>query len=421
MEVLERPGRDELVVMLPVARQRVAFELEAARARVTVELALLAADVDRVGGHVEDGHRSVVAWLVASCNVTSVEARRLVRLGRMLTRLPMAAEAAQAGLIATPQLLVLAAVVANPRVQEALTAEAEALLVAQAQVLHADDYSVFVHRWESLADQDGALDAHERADRERRLGIHTVGARTVLDGHGGVTDGVVLQQVLDAFAETEWQADWDAGVAVHGAAMCPALMARTDAQRRWDALLAMAHAATGGDGVAVTVNLVMGEERFEQHLTRTLGGTPTPPDPGDRWQHCETDHGVQVDPRDVLVAAMVGHVRRVVFDSQGVIVDMGRRQRLFNGPLREAVLLMGNRCVWPGCNQPAATCEADHVLPWGHDGPSSTANGAPTCGRHNRWRTNGYRTTRDTDGHWHHHRPDGTEIGWRAHHPTTAT
>jgi hypothetical protein len=28
--------------------------------------------------------------------------------------------------------------------------------------------------------------------------------------------------------------------------------------------------------------------------------------------------------------------------------------------------------------------------------------------------TRGYRTWRDPDGHWHHYRPDGTEVGWRA-------
>ncbi|MGB8861805.1 MAG: hypothetical protein WCC60_21295 [Ilumatobacteraceae bacterium] len=36
------------------------------------------------------------------------------------------------------------------------------------------------------------------------------------------------------------------------------------------------------------------------------------------------------------------------------------------------------------------------------------------CDHHNRWRSKGYRTWRDPDGHWHHHRPDGIEIGWRA-------
>ena len=47
-------------------------------------------------------------------------------------------------------------------------------------------------------------------------------------------------------------------------------------------------------------------------------------------------------------------------------------------------------------------------------GPTSARNAGPACGHHNRWRTRGYRTWRDPDGHWHHYRPDGTEIGWRA-------
>jgi len=36
------------------------------------------------------------------------------------------------------------------------------------------------------------------------------------------------------------------------------------------------------------------------------------------------------------------------------------------------------------------------------------------CGHHNRWKATGYTTWRDPKGHWHHYRPDGTEIGWRS-------
>ena len=60
------------------------------------------------------------------------------------------------------------------------------------------------------------------------------------------------------------------------------------------------------------------------------------------------------------------------------------------------------------------------MVPHVDDGPTTTRNGAPMCGHHNRWKTHGYTTHRDHDGHWHHHRPDGTEIGWRtatSHHP----
>jgi hypothetical protein len=43
------------------------------------------------------------------------------------------------------------------------------------------------------------------------------------------------------------------------------------------------------------------------------------------------------------------------------------------------------------------------------------------CGWHNRFKTRGYTTHRDQHGHWHHYRPDGTEIGWRADLQTTLT
>ena len=115
-----------------------------------------------------------------------------------------------------------------------------------------------------------------------------------------------------------------------------------------------------------------------------------------------------------VMASFTGEVRRVVVDSAGVVVDMGRRQRLFTGSLREAVLLSGRRCTWLGCHVPGSVCQADHVLPWSNAGPTSTANGGPLCGYHNRWKSRGYRTHRDPQGHWHHYRPDGTEIGWRA-------
>jgi hypothetical protein len=96
------------------------------------------------------------------------------------------------------------------------------------------------------------------------------------------------------------------------------------------------------------------------------------------------------------------------------VVEIGRRQRLFTGALREAVMLHSTRCIWPGCWRPTSQCQADHLLPHVNDGPTCAANGGPLCGCHNRFKTRGYTTHRDHHGHWHHYRPDGTEIGWRA-------
>ena len=110
----------------------------------------------------------------------------------------------------------------------------------------------------------------------------------------------------------------------------------------------------------------------------------------------------------MLAAAVVGHVRRVVYDSASTTIDLGRASRLFTGLSRLAVWLQGTRCIWPGCGH--RHCQIDHSTAWNDEGTTNPANGSPLCGWHNRWKTRGYRTWRDPNGIWHTHRPDGTEI-----------
>jgi hypothetical protein len=128
-------------------------------------------------------------------------------------------------------------------------------------------------------------------------------------------------------------------------------------------------------------------------------------------RRCETTTGHQLDPDDMLAAVLCGHVRRVVLDAAGVVIDLGRRARLFTGAARDAVLLVDRWCIWPGCDIRSGHCQTDHTRPWATNGPTRPGNGGPACARHNRWKQRGYRTWRDPDGGWHTYRPNGTEIG----------
>ena len=127
-------------------------------------------------------------------------------------------------------------------------------------------------------------------------------------------------------------------------------------------------------------------------------------------RRCETTTGVRMDPTDVVEAAIVGHVRRVVIDSAGVVVEMGRKRRLFTGAAREAVLLADSRCIWGACGVAAEHCQIDHSLEWARDGTTDPRNGGPGCGRHNRFKNRGYTVHRQPDGTWLILRPDGTPI-----------
>jgi len=411
------PGAVAVAAMSSADREAFVRSLDRERRRVEAQVALFVHTVAQVGGYLDDKHRTARAWGQAACNWSAVEAGRFVKAGDTLARFESAAALAQAGELGVAQLHALSLVVANPRVQDHL-ADGEAVLVGSAASLDYADYLTFLHGWVAAADPDGAHQSAERAHRNRRARVGVVDNECFVDAVGGASAGVQLKEILDAFAQSEWSADWDEGVVAHGEGMCPGLLLRTDAQRRFDALLAIFHAAAGmstdATGSGVTVNLLVGLDAFEHHLEAVLGGDPGPLDPNDPLSRCETDGGVVIDAYDMLIAAATGHVRRVVLDSAGVVVDMGRKQRVFTGALREAVLFSGRRCMWPGCHIPAAACQADHVLPWSQAGPTSTVNGAPVCGHHNRWKSRGYRTWRDPHGNWRHYRPGGTEMGWRA-------
>lgn len=399
------PTADELRRMHPSEVEALARELDAVRRDAEVALAELVRRVEQVGAHVADGHRRPTSWLVSSCNWSRAQAVRTVRSGRLLERFTSASA------MGVAQLHALAAVAANPRVQSALD-EAEELLVGQSHLLCFDEYVTFLAHWEAAADPDGSADSHERAHLGRGARLSAVGLRTFLDAECGVAQGEVLREVFDAFCETEFLVDWEQGREVHGERMSATLMARTDRQRRFDALFAIfdAAAATRRTGdTAVTVDIVVDQATFEAHLWSAVAGEPVPAHVSD-GPVCRTAHGTPVSGRDMVAAALVGHVRRVVLDGAGVVTDLGRRQRLFTGPLREVLLALHPTCVWHGCG--AGAREIDHIVPWVRGGPTDAANAAPLCGHHNRWRTRGHTTWRDEDGGWHHARPDGTEFGW---------
>jgi hypothetical protein len=334
----------------------------------------------------------------------------------MLHAIPEARTAAHDGTLGVSQGRLLARVFANPRCAEQFP-DSAGLLVGHAVTLGYDDFAVVVRGWEALADADGAHTDHQRAETLRDAQIAIVGNQVYLDARGGVLAGTMIEEIFERFCNTEFHADWDNGVSQWGDRMVPALLQRTPAQRRFDALLAVftAAASSGNVGTLDTlINIVVDQVTYEHHLTKQAGGTTETIDPATvDHRRCETSRGHQLDPADMIAASLTGHIRRVVFDSAGVVIDLGRRSRRFTGSARDAVFLGDRQCIWPGCNQHTGRCQTDHSTPWatGH-GPTSPHNGAPMCARHNLFKQRGYQTWRDPTGHWHTYRPDGTEIGY---------
>lgn len=264
----------------------------------------------------------------------------------------------------------------------------------------------------------------------------------------GVVQGTAMAEILDAFADAEFQADWDKVKTEHGDDAAPGMITRTAVQRRADALYAIFLAAiadSNGTTPDPVVNLVCDLRTFEEHVARLVGGhrpqagcdttaarsaDTTNPATRDHdgetssgstvavgaglgLRRCGTVDGAPVDPGDVVAAALIGHVRRVVVNRAGVVVDCGRKPRLFRGVAREMAWLLGTTCCWPGCGHRLGV-QIDHLDAFARDGPTDQANADALDGRHNRFKTNHhYRIRRDDNGIIQVHRPDGTEIASR--------
>jgi hypothetical protein len=210
--------------------------------------------------------------------------------------------------------------------------------------------------------------------------------------------------------------DWADVVARHGDEANVSLVAHTAAQRSFDALLAIFRAAVLApvEGIAPepVVNIVIDQATFEHHLTLATGTDPGPRDVLDIVERgrCETIDGHPIHPDHAITAAVIGHVRRVVMNGAGTVIDLGRLQRLFTGSARQAVQLQHTHCEWHGCVVSVRACHIDHRQPWADGGTTCPCNGDLLCKRHNRLKNHGFTTRRDPDGTWHVYRPDGTEI-----------
>jgi hypothetical protein len=352
MSSIELPEVADLEGLAARELERTLRDLDVARRRLDALIAETVGTAERSGAFGEDGHASISGWVKAACNWSSGDTKAAVQSARMLHVVPATREAAHSGLLGTSQMRLLARVFANPRCADQLPDSAD-LLLGHAASLWFDEFAVVVRRWEALADADGGHGTHERAHTRRDAHVSIVGEHVYLDARGGVVAGAMIEEIFGRFCDAEFHAEWDAGVALHG-----------------------------------------GRIRSVGQRGRRPGDLRAPPRRA-RWRQHSTARSA------IRRTALTGHVRRIVFDTAGVVIDLGRRSRLFTGGARDAVLLGDRWCIWPGCGLRSGRCETDHSKPWVSHGPTRPDNGAPACARPNRWKQRGYRTARDENGHWH--------------------
>ena len=73
---------------------------------------------------------------------------------------------------------------------------------------------------------------------------------------------------------------------------------------------------------------------------------------------------------------------RVVKDATGAVLDVSHSTRNWPDPIRLAVTIRDEHCVFPGCDRPPSCCDIHHCQHWQHNGPTSINNGALLCRHH---------------------------------------
>jgi len=440
---------DDLVVSTDaeLAERMRVNELE--RRRLDAEMSAALAVADARSLHSARGFRSMASMCRSTFNWSSAETGRRLGLSRAINTIPGLGAAWCAGRFGMSQATKLSITAANPRVEKHWERCAPALLLHGEQMPYRD-FSTVVDRFVERADEDGNHDSRDAAVEGRRASVVDVGG--ILDVRASGGDGLEAAEMIaifDRFVDIEYRKDLaayrtehdtDASADADGTEVTfdRTRLARTDRQRRFDALVALFGAAAAGNSSRTAaeplVNIVIDAATWGRMLKAADLCTATNLD-GDRIdpftglavsdiddllgeltgagaRMCETTNGVPLHTHDVLRAALAGHVSRVVVDSERVVIDRGRRQRFFTGNARLAAKLLINRCEGPGCDLPGDWCDVDHNDEWGRDqGRTDQRNSRILCPADNvhkhrhRWTTR-----RALNGSSYTFRADGTII-----------
>jgi hypothetical protein len=392
-------------------------ELELLERSLAAEKAAIVAEVDHLNEHQLDGHRSIAGWIRANANPSEGTVRDLRRISKLCNAEPDVGDELLSGRIGADQAAELGRAFSNPRCGDELSDSLD-LLLEHANGLKFHEFRQVVKRWEILADLNGAHEDRGHNIDARRAGV-VAGANGVdISATGGTAlDATEMAAIFNNFVDAEFKADLEELTARLGPDAPSSELARTDTQRRFDALVTLFRTANNSPldntPAPVEINVIVDQHTYETALaTHHLADEPTDLlPPGPVKARCHTDRGVPLLPDDTVAATFGGWIRRLVVNSQNVVINRGRRTRGFTGDAATAARLLATTCEIPGCTIAEHRSQLDHLTEWHQHGPSDQDNAGITCGPHNRHKhRQRWQARRDHNGRLRIQRADGTWI-----------
>ena len=210
-----------------------------------------------------------------------------------------------------------------------------------------------------------------RMERERKAALRNRHLTFADDGHGSTiikgklptADAALLKAQIDALAHQLHRTALEERDPRQGEVTWP--MRRADALVELARRVAVQQAAPkhGGDRPHVTITI-----RYEDLVK-------------DCW-NAQLTNGHTLTASELRQYACDADILPVVLGGPSGVLDVGQKHRLVTPTIRQALHARDQGCVFPGCNRPAADCDAHHIVPWQHGGATSLANLCLLCKHH---------------------------------------
>lgn len=378
------------------AMQTLVLRLETARLRLDAVSARVLGRFESNGDWAGDASRDAAAWVKNRTGASRGDVVARVRLGRRLSRMPIAAAAVLAGEITVEHVRLLARCVSWRTAREFEADEAR--LVDLARKLDADRFKPLVQQWIDWADDDGNTPRRELPDE--LFVSETLEGRVV--GKFSLSPAIGLPFIEALRAKTDELFHRDKRM--REVDPSDPLLDSPPPARRARALCELVDKGYGATD----------PERRQAGLTvlvdeKTLAGIPVPL--GEEASVVrETLYGSDVPQELLNLWACDCSASRLVITADGVPLDLGREIRTANREQRRALKGRDRGCAVPGCDCSPNWCDAHHLVWWTRGGTTDLANLVMTCRHHHRRIHAGQLIVKMVEGLPRFYLPDDTEL-----------
>ena len=391
--------------------------LAAGAGRSTAVGACLLPVIEADGMWATGGAKSFGLWVAAEHDLSVQTARAQVRLGRTLRdHLPLTAAAALEGRITVEQARVLATLAPTTEQRRQVLADPEhpcneAFLVDHAQHIGVDDLRLVTRRWAAYTDPDADDRGYVEACDRAHLEVVRLGDMYDVRGQLTVHDGQAVKAALAAVTPPRAPDDERSAAQRRATALVDLAQLALDRvggrqgphrpppdqrPRRLPDLRGAAHLRAGREGTQGALDTSTGERRQAAGAGRGVGSgagrgpvcRPSFATPGivtgsavAGGRSTRTAPPSAAPPWTWSPATAASPGSSSAPNSE--VLDVGRAQRTFTGPRRDALIARDKHCRYPGCTAPPILCDGHHVDQWARDhGHTTVRRGVLLCTFH---------------------------------------